>query len=46
MRERQIVESENNNISGSPALSKIKNNDIKQVFYDLILKENREKNVS
>ena len=43
MRERQIVESENNLTYLNSQLSKIKNNDIKQVFYDLILKENREK---
>ena len=43
MRERQIVESENNLTYLQAQLSKIKNKDLKQVFYDLILKENREK---
>ena len=43
MRDRQIVESENNLSYLQAQLSKIKNNNLKQVFYNLILKENREK---
>ena len=43
MRLRQINQS-NKNLSYLEAqLDKIKNNNLKQVFYELILKENREK---